>query len=62
LDPIYLNLYLPKQDAREFALTTCGSCAAKLRISLQQGATKLPNRDGQSRGDSSAEDATDWGI
>jgi hypothetical protein len=62
LDPIYLNLYLPKQDAKEFALTTCGSCAATLRIGLQQGATNLPNRDGQSRSDSSAEDSADWGI
>jgi DNA-directed RNA polymerase subunit RPC12/RpoP len=62
LDPIYLNLYLPKQDAKEFALTTCSSCAAKLRISLQQGATKLPNRDGQSHDNSSGDDETDWGI
>jgi predicted RNA-binding Zn-ribbon protein involved in translation (DUF1610 family) len=43
LDPIYLNLYLPKQDGKEFALPTCSSCAAKLRVSLQQGAVKLPN-------------------
>jgi RNase P subunit RPR2 len=62
LDPIYLNLYLPKQDAREFALTTCGSCAVKLRTSLQQGATKLPNRGGPSQGDSSADETADWGI
>lgn len=44
LDPIYLTLYLPKQEAREFAMTTCSACAAKCRVSLQHGAEKLPDR------------------
>jgi RNase P subunit RPR2 len=61
LDPIYLTLYLPKQEPREFALTTCGVCAAKCRVSLQVGAEKLPDRqNGQS--DSGAPGADDWGV
>lgn len=53
LDPIYLNLYMPKQDGKEFALPTCSACAAKLRVSLQVGAQRLPDRNGQSRSASS---------
>jgi hypothetical protein len=44
LDPIYLNLYLPKQNALEYALATCGPCAVTLRARLQVGASKLENR------------------
>jgi hypothetical protein len=62
LDPIYLNLYLPKQDAKEYALPTCSSCAAKLRVSLQQGAMKLPNRQDQRRKDDGDDDAVEWGV
>lgn len=45
LDPIYLTVYLPKQEAREFALTTCASCAVTLRLSLQERAERLPDRE-----------------
>jgi len=44
LDPIYLNVYLPKQEARVYELPTCASCAAILRVQLQRGAEKLPDR------------------
>src|SRR6476646_10764788 len=53
LDPIYLTLYLPKQEAREFALTNCSTCAVTLRVRLQVGAEKLPHRDGFNSGRSS---------
>jgi hypothetical protein len=49
LDPIYLTLYLPKQESREFALTTCASCAVKLRLRLQDRAERLPDRSGHER-------------
>lgn len=52
LDPIYLTLYLPKQESREFALTTCASCAVTCRVSLQRGAEKLPDRQNVSNGTS----------
>lgn len=51
LDPIYLTVYLPKQEPREFALTTDGACAVSLRLRLQERAERLPDRDGRgSRG------------
>jgi hypothetical protein len=58
LDPIYLTLYLPKQDPREYALTTCGVCAAQLRLTLIDGAARLPDRVGGQNGGSSQAD--DW--
>jgi hypothetical protein len=62
LDPIYLTLYLPKQDPREFALSTCGPCAVSLRGSLQQGAMRLPERNGQSPKRSDDQGDVDWGL
>jgi hypothetical protein len=46
LDPIYLTVYLPKQEPREFALTTCASCAVTLRLDLQDRGERLPDRNG----------------
>ena len=59
LDPIYLNLYLPRTDGQEFALTTCGPCAAKLRLIAQDGAEKLPDRSGTSGGGFNRDDKPD---
>lgn len=60
LDPIYLTLYLPKQESREFALTTDAACAAILRLSLQDRAERLPDRS-LSNGDSAApSDPDEW--
>jgi len=50
LDPIYMTLYLPKQESREYALTTDATCAARLRLLLQDGAQRLPDRNGGSGG------------
>jgi DNA-directed RNA polymerase subunit RPC12/RpoP len=60
LDPIYCTLYLPKQDPREYALSTCGPCAAKLRLRLQDGAQRLPDRNGGSAGGSSQAEDDSW--
>jgi hypothetical protein len=60
LDPIYLTLYLPKQPKREYALTTDAPCAAQLRLILQQGAAKLPDRNGGNGGDSPRVEDDDW--
>jgi hypothetical protein len=62
LDPIYLNLYLPRLDPKEYALPTCSSCAAKLRVSLQRGAMKLPNRDGATRAGYGPDNVEEWGV
>jgi hypothetical protein len=59
-DPIYLTLYLPKQDPREYALTTDAACAAKLRVGLQERAEKLPNRLNGSGGGGSNRDDDNW--
>jgi len=59
LDPIYVTLYLPKQEPREFALTTDASCAVRLRLMLQDGAQKLPDRNGGAGGNFKA-DGDDW--
>lgn len=49
LDAIYATVYLPRQEAREYALTTCASCAARLRLLLQENAEKLPDRQWDGR-------------
>lgn len=46
LSPLYLTVYLPKQEAREFALTMCGSCAEHWRQLLSAGARRAPDRQG----------------
>jgi hypothetical protein len=46
LDGVFLNIYPPKQPEREYALTTCGSCASELRKLLQVGAEPMPERQG----------------
>lgn len=59
LDPIYSTVYLPKQEPKEYQLTTCGSCAAKARILMIRGAEKLPDRGGDSLNNNGG--ASDWG-
>jgi len=45
LDGIWLTVYVPKQPEREYALTTCVSCATKLRALLTNGADSLQDRN-----------------
>ncbi len=42
--PIWLWLYVPKQQSREYALTTCTSCAESLREFVQACGEMLPER------------------
>ena len=52
-DPVYLVLYLPKADPREFELNTCAACAAKIRVSIVGQGERLENREAVVRGPSS---------
>lgn len=44
LDPVYLTLYPPKMDPREFELATCAACAASLLGLTQTGSEPLVDR------------------
>lgn len=44
MDPVFLTLYLPKTDPKEYELATCAACAAKLLPLTEAGATPLENR------------------
>lgn len=52
LDPVFLVLYLPKSDPREFELNTDAACAAKIRGSIVDLGERLENREPESRGPS----------
>lgn len=54
LDPVYLTLYLPKSEPKEFELSMCAACAAKIRVVMQLGAVKLENREAGLRGPSTS--------
>jgi hypothetical protein len=53
LDAVYLNLFLPKQEMREFELNTDAACAAKIRGNIVDHGERLPNRGVEVRGPSS---------
>lgn len=46
LSPLYLTIYPPKQEPKEFALTTCTSCAKQWRESLSANADLMRDRQG----------------
>jgi hypothetical protein len=50
MDPIYLTVYAPHQEPREYALTTCAMCAANIRMNAQQGCERLPDRQANGGG------------
>jgi hypothetical protein len=52
-DPVFLVLYLPKTDPKEFELNTFAACAAKTRGSIFELGERLPNRQAEVRGPSS---------
>lgn len=56
-DPVFLVLYLPKTDPREFELNTDAACAAKIRANIFELGERLANRQVEARGPSS--DASD---
>jgi len=45
LDPIYLTVYAPHTERLDLELATCAPCAVSIRISAQEGAERLPNRE-----------------
>lgn len=55
-DPVFLILYLPKQDPREFELNTDAACAAKIRGNIVELGERLANRQVESRGPSTLDD------
>lgn len=57
LSPLYLTIYLPKQEAREYALTTCTSCAKQWQESLSANAELMADKPSESVG---AADASAW--
>lgn len=58
-DPMWLTLYVPNQDPREYELQLDGACAAKLRSPVVSFGEKLPDRSSQVRGPSSLTAAWD---
>jgi hypothetical protein len=43
-DAIFLTLYAPKLEPKEFQLPTCAPCAVTIRVRIQENADKLPDR------------------
>lgn len=52
LDLVFLTLYIPKQDQREYELNLDAACAAKIRLSIVDLAEPLANRGPELRGPS----------
>lgn len=50
MDPIYLTLYVPKQERSDWSLTTCAPCAVSIRLAAQTGATRLEDRQENNSG------------
>jgi predicted RNA-binding Zn-ribbon protein involved in translation (DUF1610 family) len=57
---IWLSIYPPKQEAREFALTMCESCGPKLQELLQAGGERLRGGDAGARAPASNPNK-EWG-
>jgi hypothetical protein len=49
-DPVFITLYLPKQDPREYELDLDAACAAKTRGAMQDGGELLADRQAQGEG------------
>lgn len=43
-DPVFLTLYLPRQEVREYEIPMCAACAASRRVTMQHGAERLADR------------------
>lgn len=57
--PMWLTLYVPGQEPREYEIQLDSACAAKLRSPLVSSGEKLPDRNAQVRGPSSLTSAWD---
>ena len=60
LDPVYLTLYLPKDDPKEYAFQFHAACAARFRGPVASNGIRLADRGGRVRGPSPSE-SQDWG-
>ena len=49
-DPVFITLYLPKQEPREFELNFDAACAAKTRGVMSEGAELLADRQASGEG------------
>lgn len=58
-DPMWLTLYVPGQEPREWEIQLDAACAAKLRGPLVSSGERLPDRNAQVRGPSSLTSAWD---
>jgi hypothetical protein len=47
MEPVYLTVYTPGSESREFQLPICGGCAPTVRATAQTRAERLPDRGGQ---------------
>lgn len=57
LDGLFLTIFPPKQDGKEYALTTCSSCAKAWRESFSANGKLMPNRYAKNN-----QDDQDWGA
>jgi hypothetical protein len=58
-EPIYVTLYLPKEEPREFALIYCSECHVAARADCSEGAEPLADRGASVRGPSPS--LPNWG-
>jgi len=59
--PVYLNLYLPKQEAREFELDFDAQCVATICVDTSEFGSKLADRGSRGEGPrSSAPQPSAW--
>ena len=60
LAPIWLNIYPPKREVVERALTTCTSCALPLRERFKVGAKLMPTRSSVGASAPTTTPESDW--
>lgn len=48
--PVFMTLYLPKQEPREYELVLCADCADTLQSFMTKGAEELEDRSARTRG------------
>lgn len=59
--PVYFNLYLPKQEAREFELDLDAACVTKISVDTSEFGTRLVDRGARGEGPrSSAPQPSVW--
>jgi RNase P subunit RPR2 len=59
LSGVFLTIYPPKSEQREYALTTCLSCASELRKRFTETGERLPDRNAVAAATAKG-DGSDW--